>query len=200
MGHFGSSGIELNPSFIPKGGVGYAEFAVQAEAAIHKAGGETVEVLFFPIAAEKQMQKAIEDSLLSTLKAHGLRPHVTRYQDRFEAFNRMRKGDFDVIVRGTGILVNNPYADLRMMFMSKVGALIPDPSGAIPEKIEAAEKETDPGRRASIVKRINQSIFDEAAIITFAHSNLVYIFRDSADLSRLNLFCDPIEFRSVGWK
>lgn len=196
---FASSGLELNASFVPKGGVGYADFPLPAEVPPHKGHGESVEVLFFPIAAEKQIQEAIEDSVLKTLKAHGFRPKVSRYQDRFEPFNRMRKGDFDVIVRGTGIFVNNPYADLRMMFMSKVGAMIPDPSGSIPAKIEAAEMEADPERRAEIVKEINRSMFDDAAIITFAHSNLIYISRKGADLSKLNLFSDPIEFRSIGW-
>ncbi|OGR46126.1 MAG: hypothetical protein A2X40_07070 [Elusimicrobia bacterium GWC2_65_9] len=196
---YASSGIEVDPSFIPKGGVGYAHLDVPRPGQVAKASGEPVDVLFFPLAAERETQEAIEDSVVSSLKAHGLVPRVKRYPDRFEPFNRMRRGDFDVIIRGTGILVNNPYADLRMMFMSKIGAMIPDPSGAVAGLIEKAEREQDSSKRSRLVEEINRSVFEEAAIITFAHSNLLYIHNRGVDLSHLNIFADPIEFRAVSW-
>ncbi|MFA5140765.1 MAG: ABC transporter substrate-binding protein [Elusimicrobiota bacterium] len=196
---YAASGIAVDSSFIPKGGVGYLQFRIPDSPAPRKEGPDQVEVLFFPISADAQIQHSIEGCVVRALKAHGLAPHVTRYPDRFEAFNRMRRGDFDLIVRGTGIAVNNPYGDFRLMFMSKLGALIPDPSGEIPALIEKAEDEESPTERARIAEKINALIYGESAIVTFAHSNLIYIHSPKVDLSRIDLFFDPIEFRAVGW-
>lgn len=200
-----STEIASDPSFIPRGGIGYRSFVTPPSPHARIKKHVPVEVLLFPIARypsarDRKVQDALESSLLGALHQHGLQAHVSRYADRAPAIKRLREGDFDVIVRYTGLLVDDPYADLRMMFMSKVGALIPDPSGTIPSLIEKAEASDNPDERRSLVERINTSVYEEASIITFAHSGLVYLHNASADLSRVNLFTDPIEFRAVGWK
>jgi ABC-type transport system substrate-binding protein len=197
--------IKPDPSFIPRGGIGYRSFPPSAAASKPAKQRVKAEVLFFPIARypsprDRKIQDALESSLLDSLRQQGVDPHVTRYTDRAPAIQRLRIGDFDVIVRFTGLLVDDPYSDLRMMFMSKVGALIPDPSGTVPELIEKAEVSGDPEERRKLVERINTSVYEEASIITFAHSGLVYLHNAAVDLTRVNLFSDPIEFRAVGWK
>ena len=47
---------------------------------------------------------------------------------------------------------------------------------------------------------MNESVFDDAAAITFAHSSWIYIHKRGVDMSRFNLFMDPVEFRAIGWK
>lgn len=195
----------VDPSFIPRGGVGYRTFAPPSAPAAKLKVGAPVEVLLYPIARypsprDQRIQDALEGALLDALRRHGLEPRVQHYTDRAPLIQRLRSGDFDVIVRGTALLADDPYSDLRLMFMSKVGALIPDPSGTVPSLIEKAEKSEDPDERRQLVERINTSVYDEASIVTFAHSGLVYLHNASADLSRVNLFTDPIEFRGVGWK
>lgn len=86
-----------------------------------------------------------------------------------------------------------------MMFMSRVGARIPDSSGKIPNLITQAELEQNPEVRAKIATKINESIFNDASAITFAHSGFVFIHRGNVDLSRYNVFADPLELRAVGW-
>jgi len=200
-----TSQTDVNPSFIPKGGIGYLPLAVPPKPRPGKSRRGKVEVLFYPLARypfprDRRIQEAIETAVVDSLEAHGLQPHVSRYSDRSEAIRRLRAGDFDAMVRYTGILINDPYADLRMMFLSKLGALIPDPSGSIQELLEETETESDPVKRKRIVEKINASVFEEASIVTFAHSGLNYVYSRGIDLSRLNLFSDPIEFRAVGWK
>ena len=197
--------ITLDSSFIPRGGIGYRSFAPSATARAGLKHRVPAEVLLFPIARyptprDRKIQDALESSLLESLRQKGVDPHVTRYADRSPAIQRLVDGDFDVIVRSTGLLVDDPYADLRMMFMSQVGALIPDPSGTVPALLEKADANNDPEERRTLVERINTSVYNEASIITFAHSGLVYLHNAAVDLARVNLFTDPIEFRAIGWK
>jgi hypothetical protein len=56
----------------------------------------------------------------------GFKPNIFRYETRLNAMKRVREGDFDLVFRGSGIFVKNPFGDLRMMFMSQIGARIPD--------------------------------------------------------------------------
>ena len=203
--HDFSAEISVDPSFIPRGGIGYRIFTPPAAPHVRVKRSVPVAVLLYPIARypsprDQKIQDALEASLLESLRQHGLEPHVSRFADRSPAIKRLREGDFDVIVRGSALLADDPYADLRMMFMSKVGALIPDPSGTVPALLEKAESNDDPGARRELVERINTSVYDEASIVTFAHSGLVYLHSAAADLARFNLFTDPIEFRAVSWK
>ncbi len=202
---FSAEKIKVDASFIPQGGIGYLPFHISEKPVIEKSQGETAEVIFFPLARypfprDRKIQEAIEESLLGALKTHGIKPNITRYNDRTEALRRLRAGDFDAILRFSGILVNDPYADLRMMFMSKLGALIPDPSGVIPGLIEQAEANDNPFERQKIVKKINETIFEQAAVVTYTHSGRAYIHSQGIDISRFNLFSDPIEFRAISWR
>ncbi len=198
---FLSSGIKVNDSFIPRGGVGYEYFPIPHIKVKEKSRViGTAEVLLYPLSADPKIQHAIDNCVIETLRELGIEPKIRRYTDRFVPFNKMRRGKFDVMVRGTGILVNNPYGDLRMMFMSKIGANIPDPSGQIPDLIRKAEVEQNGRKRAGLVKKINQIMFNDASIITFAHSSLVYLYRGKVNFRHYNLFEDPIEFRAIGWQ
>lgn len=197
---FLSSGVQPDSSFIPKGGVGYKAYSVVSKPTVSKTtNSDALEVLFYPMSSDSKIQSSIEESVLDTLKELGLKYNVQKFSERFDAFNKMRKDEFDLIVRGTGILAHNPYGDLRMMFMSALGARIPDPSNQIPHLIENAEAEQDSAKRTAIVTKINDLIHDESAIITFAHSRLLYVSRKNLDFSRYNLYADPIEFRAIGW-
>ena len=196
-----SAGSEVDPSFIPKGGIGYVKFNLLDNPINIKINfKKKIEILFYPFSSDFKIQKSIERIILNVIENLGLDANVVHYSERSKAFDRMRRDDFDLIVRGSGILVHNPFADLRMMFMSNLGAKIPDPSNKIKDLILQPEDEPCKQQREKLVTQINENIFEEAAIITFAHSSVLYLMNKSFDFSNYNLFADPIEFRAIGWK
>lgn len=199
-----TSEIELNPSFIPKGGMGYLEFKLPKNGLVKKMNGQEVKILLTPMPGDVksrayQMRKEIEDVLLKALQGVGLRAKIVRCSGG-ELIENRQKGEFDVVLLSSGLSIYDPFCALRMMFMSKVGAEIPDPSGKIPGLIETAEASGDPVARKEIAEKINSSLFNEAAVINYASSGYVFIHSKKVDLSRMNIFSDPIEFRAVGWR
>lgn len=195
---------ELDPSFIPKGGVGYVSLKISKRIKIRKMPGREIIILLQPLSVQpsnkgQKIQKAVEETILQTLKLHGMKPQIIRC-DGGELIERRRRNKFDVLFRFSGVSIDDPYAALRMMFMSDIGAQIPDPSHKIPGLIERAESTEDPETRKLTAEEINKSMFDESSVVTYAHSSLVYIHTNRVDLSRFNLFSDPIEFRAVNWR
>ena len=198
-----SAETELDPSFMPKGSAGYVPFNVPQVTNISRFSEKEVTVVLTVLSKTAYSRSfniytAAENSIFEAIKAHKLKTKVIRCSAE-EWFERKAKGDFDIVFGGSGLLINNPYADLRMMFMSKIGSNIPDPSGKIPGMIEAAENSENPSRRQEILKKINSSIYTEASVINFMHSGKVYVHRNGVDLSKINLFSDPVEFRAVSW-
>ena len=195
----------VEPSFMPRGGVGFGIFPVPEAPAPEVRAQGPVDVVFFPLAnysfpEDGRMQELAENAFLKTLELHGLQPKVTRHLARKGAMKRFVEGDYNVIMRGSGITINDPYAGLKMMFMSQISARIPDPSGKASEFIQKANESADPLERRALAEKMNEAVFEDAAAITFAHSSWVYIHKPRVNMSRFNLFMDPIEFRAIGWR
>lgn len=200
----GAAAGDIDLSFIPKGGVGYVPFAIPSKRALHKANGEEAIILLNPLPPSpkskgQKMQVAIEEAILETLRLHSIKPRIVRC-DGAELIERRKRNDFDLLFRGSGVSIDDPYAALRMMFMSDIGACIPDPSRTIPGLILKAESTEDAAQRKRIAEKINRSVYEDASVVTYAHSSIVYICTENVDLSRINLFSDPIEFRAVSWR
>ncbi|HNW43957.1 MAG TPA: ABC transporter substrate-binding protein [Elusimicrobiales bacterium] len=194
----------VEPSFMPRGGVGYGIFPVREAPKPAVIAHSSVDVVFFPLAnypfpADGLMQEIAENTFLKTLELHGLKPVVTRHLARKGAMQRFIQGDYNVIMRGSGITINDPYAGLKMMFLSKISARIPDPSGRASGFIRRANETADPAERRALIGKMNEAVFEDAAAITFAHSSWVYIHKPGVDMSHFNLFMDPIEFRAIRW-
>lgn len=199
-----ASETELSPSFIPKGGVGYVPVEIPAQKQCAKMDGTEITILLPPKPTHKlnkgqKIQRAIESAISQALKLNGLKARVINC-DGAELLARRQRNDFDILFRFSGVSIDDPYAALRMMFLSNIGACIPDPSQTIAQLIEQAEKSDDSNMRKQIAEKINTTIFDEAAIVTYTHSSLVYVHTPAFDLSRFNLFSDPIEFRAISCK
>lgn len=195
----------VEPSFMPRGGVGYSIFRIQKATKPRVFSNAPVDIIFFPLAnysfhEDKQLQELAEKAFVKALEMHGLKLNITQHLARKGAMKRFVDGDFNGILRGSGITINAPYAGLKMMFLSKISALIPDPSGKASGYIKKANETTGPEERKALVKKMNEAIFDDAAVITYAHSSWVYIQKPGVDMSRFNLFMDPIEFRAIRWK
>jgi hypothetical protein len=95
--------------------------------------------------------------------------------------------------------VENPFESLRTLFMREKLEGLPVTSGRIGSLIEAAEASSDPAERRGLAEKINRAIFDDAAVVTYAHSGLIYLFKPGVDLSRCSMFLSPMEFRAVSW-
>jgi ABC-type transport system substrate-binding protein len=192
--------LKIDASFIPKGGVGYRDFKLHNDKRkVTFVKNREVKVLIYPYFSNKILMDYFNSAVVETLKDLGFNIKTQVFNDRMEAVGEIRKSNFDVVIRGSGILVNNPYADLRMMFLSKVGARIPDPTGEIGKLIVNAENEPDPRLQSAIVTNINNTVFNDAAVITFAHSGFVFLHRGNVSFENYNIFADPIEFRALGW-
>src|SRR5262249_6356256 len=111
---------------------------------------------------------------------------------------RVKTNDFDVVIRLTGVLVRNPFSDMKLMFQSKMGALIPDVEGTIGKLLDKSEMETDPQKRRVLAEKINRQVFEDSSVITYSHSGQAYIFnKNRVSIKRFNLTNDPFDFTAI---
>lgn len=198
-----ASEIQLDTSFVPPGGMGYISMNIP-EIPVKRPQIKGSEILVLlspsappekPVTKSDKFLKALEIAVLKTMEMHGIKVNISR--DYTKAYERTKSGHFDLMFNYSGMSVQEPYEALRMMFMSDVGACIPDPSGKIPGLIEKGHTAKDPGDRKGFAEKINKKIFDDAAVITFTHSGFMYLYSPRTDISRINTFSDPVEFRAV---
>lgn len=194
-----SSEIEVDPSFLPRGAMGYMPLAVPARPRPAPSPGGRVRVYCRVPAshaapADRKTMEAVERALLEALRRHGLRPEKVRRR-----MTQVHSLDCEAELGIFGVFVKDPYADLRRMFMNSIGLFFPFSKGPITRLIERGEATSDPAERRRIAETINASIFEDALLIPYAHTWLVYIHVPGVDMSRFDLFLDPIEFRAVGW-
>lgn len=184
-------------SFIPKGGVGYVKFNVPNEIRNKvRSCDKPVELITIKRDTNSLTARA-EKIFIELLNEHKINVDI-KVSDK--TMERRKSGNYDAVYVMSGLLINDPWADLRLIFMSDIGAHIPDPSGKIPSLIEKAEKENNPIERKKIAEEINKIIYDEASVITFLHLSIDYLHKKYIDTSFINLFSDPIEFRCVSVK
>ena len=199
-----ASRISIDHSFIPKGGMGYIKFQTPQRIRPEKKGKGKVVVISTPLpekitSKDQDIKMLVEEALTESLRLHGLTAEIIRLSGK-EWYERQEKGTFEIMYRASGISISNPFISLRMMFMSEIGARIPDPSGLIPQIISKAESTTAPADRRLLAEKINRRIFDDAAVLTFMHSGPVYLHNKGVDLSHFNSASDVVEFRAITWR
>lgn len=98
--------------------------------------------------------------------------------------------DSDFSVTGTGVLIDNPYDDIRFMFNSKHGINLPDPSGASRLVIESKEFE---------VQKVNEVLWKDSLIWAVEHFSLGYWINQKSriDMSHINLVLPPTDFNYI---
>lgn len=99
---------------------------------------------------------------------------------------------FDIIYRSTGINIDEPFEDIKFMFLSKQGIMLPDENGKI-HKILASNFN---------VQEINQELWNQAIIWPIKHFSTGFWIRKNTniDISNLNILLTPIDFQFVKWK
>jgi hypothetical protein len=96
----------------------------------------------------------------------------------------------DVALLGTGISIENPMSDIRLMF-SPEGINLPDLDGSIREEL---------GNRVFVPQRINQKLSDQGLIIPISRYDLGVWAHNSLDLSNYNTLLPLGELQWIGVK
>lgn len=99
--------------------------------------------------------------------------------------------DFDLLHQMTGILIEDPEADIRFMFQSNEGIKLPDSDGKILEELNKENLD---------IQKINQLLWDQAIIWPLTHLSLGLWVKDTVDLSIYNTVLPPIDFFWIGIK
>ena len=185
-------------SFIPKGGVGFLEFPKPLKKKNYAKYSGKIKIVWWPPTLLPKANDFLLAQVLETVQTLGLEASVVRCRNRAEMFDAVRRNDFDVIVRFTGLLVHNPFADLQMMFLSKLGALIPDVTGEIKTLLMQVKETEDQSLKLRLAKQINTQVYEDSSIITYSHSGFAFLFDpNKVDISKYNLSNDPFDLTSV---
>lgn len=97
----------------------------------------------------------------------------------------------DVVSIVTGILIDNPDADIRFMFKSQEGIRLPDPTGKGIRLI---------GQQKINVQKVNEVLWDDAIIWPVAHLSIGLWARNELDFSLINTVVPPTAIHLIGWK
>ena len=97
----------------------------------------------------------------------------------------------DIVSIVTGILIDNPDADIRFMFKSQEGIRLPDPSGKCAHFI---------GQHKIDVQKVNEVLWDDAIIWPVAHLSIGLWARKELDFSLINTVVPPTAIHLIGWK
>ncbi len=187
--------LALSNSFLPKGALGYAESKnfLFTKKVLKHTKPRKVKFLWWPPSQIPEISKELLRVILESLKLMDIDADVVEYKERSELVKAAFRGDFDILVRQTGVLPHNPIADLKMMFMTKLGSQIPDPSGRVAKILQKIIKNGD-NKNVQQVKSINEVVFDDAAIVTFMHEALNYVYNgNKIDFSQNNALVDPFD-------
>jgi hypothetical protein len=95
----------------------------------------------------------------------------------------------EVGVMATGILIEDPDADIRFMFLTKEGIRLPDTDGSIHKELS---------KKNYSAQRINELLIEQAVIFPIGHFAFGVWSKSSVDVSMLNTIQPPIEFNWIG--
>lgn len=99
--------------------------------------------------------------------------------------------DIDILAMFTGVLLEDPVADIRFMFLSKEGIRLPDADGRI--YTELKKENINP-------QKINEILWEQALIWPMGHFALGMWAKEDLDLSWLNPLLPPVELQWIGYK
>lgn len=97
----------------------------------------------------------------------------------------------DMAMWFTGILIDDPSADIRFMFLSKEGIQLTDTDGSIHQELSKSIID---------VQQINELIWEQAVIWPVGHFATGLWAKDDLDFSNLNTALPPTELQWIGWK
>ena len=105
--------------------------------------------------------------------------------------NNVSNPTWDIVRYGTGILASEPENDIKFMFKSKEGILLPDETGEILKELEKSPLN---------IQRINELLWEQGLIWPVKHFASGLWARPDLDFSQINLILPPTKFQWIGWK
>lgn len=128
--------------------------------------------------------------------ANELHLNTTRKKLSFETLmseiqnkTKVTSCDMDTLV--TGILASDPIEDVKFMFRSKEGILLPDETGEILTELDKSPVD---------LQKVNQLLWDQGLIWPVTHYASGLWARPDLDFSQINLVLPPTSFQWIGWK
>lgn len=115
-------------------------------------------------------------------------PQINNYPSSLEDEKKV----FDIQYLGTGVSIDDPKEDIRFMFKSKHGIMLPDESGEI---LKLLDNDFN-------VQDINKELWEQAIIWPLKHYSSGFWYRNDSDLdiSELNLLLTPMDLQFLRWK
>lgn len=188
-----SSGMKPKTSFFPLSIKGIREFKYNVNASIKS----KVDVLktqpFFTTKYKAENKKKTQGDIFAEAfyglcKSIKADPVINNYPEK----SADEKKVFDIQFLGTGVSIDSPREDIRFMFLSKQGIMLPDESGKI---LSVLDSNFD-------IQKINEELWDQAIVWPIKHysSGFWYKNKSEIDFSNLNLALTPIDLQFIFWK
>lgn len=109
--------------------------------------------------------------------------------DKLKPFGEEDKVLVDIAFRATGVLIENPFNDIRFMFNSTNGIMLPDPTSKIKNIVSNSIFD---------VQAVNEVLWDDSFIIPLDHYAYGYWVRNQkVNFSNLNLLLPPIDYHYI---
>lgn len=144
-------------------------------------------------ASKDKLYNRLLDSIKSSAKILNINIKEFRITNLKELYNTdLDTLKFDITPQGTNIHVDNPYDEIKFMFLSKEGIKLPDLTGEILDEIQHKSEFN--------VQKVNKLLWEQAVIWPLYHySHGIWTANDSSiDLSILNPSKASIDFTWVG--
>ena len=143
---------------------------------------------------QMEISDAIVKSTVNTATDSGLKliRKPIAFKDLMnELLTKKAKTTWDLTRYVTGILATAPMEDVRFMFKSKEGIMLPDETGEILAELDSENAN---------LQRVNELIWNQGLIWPVTHYSSGLWAKENLDFSQLNLVLPPTTFQWIGWK
>lgn len=189
-----AQGLKVTRSFFPLAMKGIQEFSSERGASVKDMMREGVKIYFREMNSDNLFFRMYGQSFATVsgyfgLQAMGRNIALSTLMDELDPDLRDRQ--IDVAGIGTGVLIEDPHADIRFMIESKSGVRLPDEDGSIRDELK--KEDFSP-------QKINELLWDQAIIWPLGHYSMGLWAREGVDLSMHNHVLPPLELEWIGWK
>jgi hypothetical protein len=138
---------------------------------------------------DQTIDMAIEAAKIFNLSVKQTSINLETLFDEIE--KQSKSTTWDIVRYGTGILASDPIDDVKFMFQSKEGILLPDETGEIAKELD---------KNPIDLQKINQLLWNDGIIWPVTHYSSGLWARPDLDFSQINLVLPPTSFQWLGWK